>query len=848
MPKTNRPPFRLPKYIKPKSYHLELVPDLVAQTYTGNVAIDINISKKTDTIFLHAKDLNIQNVFLRNGKNLFETKTKENKEDSTLEIKINKNIIGSATILISFTGIIHNDLRGFYISKYDYKGKEETIGATQFEPIDARRAFPCFDEPNMKAVFNLRIKTPKDLHVLANTEVIEKNNMVEEMTEYVFAPTPVMSTYLLAWCIGKFETISSASGSGTMVNINTPLGKINHAKFALEISTKILDYFEDYFGIPYPLKKLDLIALPDFASGAMENWGLITFRETCLLVDKKNSSLTNQSWVALIIAHEIAHQWFGNLVTMDWWDDLWLNEGFANYIEYAAIDSIYPEWKVWEDFTQGDMGDAMKLDALESSHPIEVPILDAHDIDEIFDDITYRKGASVIRMIAEYVGHKNFQRGIRSYMKANQYKNAITKNLWMHLEKSSNKPVSRIMSTWTKQAGFPVISMEESGKKLICHQCRYFRNRNISKKTKDTTMWPIPLNDGNKKELLSSKKTNTIELNKDAITLNYDESNLVHIDYSLNFIERQKESITSGKLTPIQRMGLIRNMRALAENGNATAIELVEYFELFKNEKHHLVLSELWGSMVRVMHVFGKDESVEKMLVKLYANLFENMWQYFSWDSSKRQDKLRSSIILAAAYRLNKENIINEALSKFNSGINNVAPHLRASVYRIVVRHGKEEHKAKLWLHLEKETLHEEKLRIMSSFTAVSKARDLIDVLDYYNGKEVKKQDTPLLIARLLNETNNPEIVWNYIEHHWGEFLENYGKGGHLLTRILGSLSVIRDMGTMKHMKEFFKKYPAPGAKMTLNQVYEKIEASSLYYEQDARKLESYLKEKLATI
>jgi aminopeptidase N len=848
MPNTAKPPFRLPKYIKPTSYYLELSPDLVSQTYTGNVAIDINISKKTDTIFLHAKELTIQNVFVRYGKDLLEPKITENKTNNTIELTINKNISGSATILISFSGIINNDLRGFYISKYEYKNTEERIGATQFEPIDARRAFPCFDEPNMKAVFNLRIKTRLGLQVLANTELIKQNTTEDGLVENIFAPTPIMSTYLLAWCIGKFETLSSNAIRGTKVNINTPLGKKSLANFALDTATKVLDYFEDYFGINYPLKKLDLMALPDFASGAMENWGLITFRETALLVDKKNSSITNQSWVALIVAHEIAHQWFGNLVTMEWWDDLWLNEGFANYIEYAAIDSIYPEWKVWEDFTQSDMGDAMKLDALDTSHPIEVPILDANDIDEIFDDITYRKGASVIRMIAEYVGHKNFQKGIRAYMKSNQYGNAITKNLWMHLEKASNLPVQKIMSTWTKNAGFPVISMEESGKKLICHQCRYYLNRNIAKKTTNTILWPIPLNDGVKKELLSAKKTNTINLNSNAITLNYDESNLVHVDYSLNFIERQKDSIESGKLNPIQRMGLIRNMRALAENGGASAVELIEYFDLFKNEKNQLVISELWGAMTRIMHVFGKDETVEYMLAKNYKILLANMWQYFSWNSTKRQDKLRSSVILSAAYKLNYLPIIEDALNKFNSGIKNIAPHLRSSVYRIVVKYGTEQHKAKLWLALEKETLHEEKLRIMSSFSAVVKARDLIDVLDYYNSKDVRKQDTPILIARLLNETNNPEIVWNYVEHHWGEFMENYGKGGYLLTFILGSLAVIRDIGTMKHMKEFFKKYPAPGTKMTLNQVYEKIEASSLYYEQDARKLESYLKEKTQNI
>lgn len=842
MKKSSNSPFRLPDYIRPSHYHLVINPDLVAQTYSGNVTIDVDISKKTNTIFLHAKDLTIASALIRQGKIGHIPKIKHNKKDNYIELTIEKKISGKAEISLTFNGIIHSDLRGFYISKYDNNGTPELIGTTQFEAIDARRAFPCFDEPDMKAVFSLEVITEKDLTVLGNTEEIKKTILDDKKVKHTFARTPKMSTYLLAWCIGKFETLNTKSGSGIDVRVHTSLGKKDGGKFALGVAAKCLNYFEDFFGIKYPLKKLDLVALPDFAAGAMENWGLINFRETCLLVDKKNTALTNQQFVAVIIAHEIAHQWFGNLVTMAWWDDLWLNEGFANYIEYACVDAIYPEWKIWEDFTHGDMGDAFRLDALESSHPIQVEIEDAHDIDEIFDDITYRKGATVIRMLAEYVGQNNFQKGIRSYMKAYAYKNATTKNLWMHLEKASKKPVSKVMGAWTRQAGFPIITMNESKNGLVCSQCRYYRNRNLSKKNQDKTTWPIPLNDGTKNYLLENKKTNTVKISKDALTLNYSESNLVHIDYSPEFVAKQKDALLAGKMTPIQKMGLIRNIRALAENGSASVIEVIEFINLFRNETHYLVLSEMWGTMMRIMHIFGKDEAIYKLLEDLYKEMLTNMWKYVDYNSTKRSEMMRSSVVLSAGYKLGYEPIVTEALNKFQDPDTVIPPHMRSSVYRTVVKYGDEKTKAKLWIILEKEKLQEEKLRIMSSFSAVVKARDLIDVLGYYNSDKVRKQDTPLLMARLLNETNNPEIVWNYVEHHWGELLENYGKGGHLLTRILGGLSAIRDDGTMKHMKAFFKKYPAPGARMTLNQVYEKIEGTILYYKSDARKLETYLR------
>ncbi len=845
MAKNSNSPFRLPEYIRPKSYHLFIEPDLEAQTFSGNVTININIGKKSDVVYLHAKDLVIGEVFIRQNKLVLIPQIKYINKDDTIELSLPKKIQGSFEVSISFTGIIHQDLRGFYLSTHQINGKEERIGATQFEAIDARRAFPCFDEPDMKAIFNLKINTPKNLSVLANTEIVEKKNTTKDRVEYSFAPSPIMSTYLLAWTIGKFESVKGAAKNGTVVSIYSPIGKKNTSGFALDTAIKSLDFFEDYFKIPYPLKKLDLVALPDFASAAMENWGLITFRETCLLVDKKNTPISNMQWTALVIAHEIAHQWFGNLVTMKWWDDLWLNEGFANYIEYACIDKIFPEWKIWEDFTHGDMGDALRLDALKSSHPIEVPIKDAHDIDEIFDDITYRKGASVIRMLAEFMGEDKFRKGISNYLKSYSYKNATTKDLWHYLEKSSNKPISKVMGAWTKQAGFPLLTVTSNlpnrESKIICSQCRYYRNRIIAKKENDKNLWPIPLSDGKKTYLLPQKKTSVIEIYNQAVTLNNEESSLVHIVYPNDFIERQKTALKNSKLTVLQRMGLVRNMRALAENGYYSAVDVIEFLKLFKAESHHLVLAEIWSSMMRIEHVFGKDEKVSAGLKQIYSQILENAWQYFKWKSIERDDKLRDSAILAMAFKLRNEKLINEALEIFHKGKDFTPTHLRAGVYRIVVRYGSKKDRIALNSILEKEKLHEEKMRIMASFAAVESKNELEEVLKFYISKKVKTQDSPLLFARLLGETKYPEEVYKFITKNYGTFLDRYGTGGHLLSRLVGSLAVIRDTNTLKDMRKFFKKYPAPGCSMTLSQVYERVEGSLAWNKDDSKKLLSYL-------
>lgn len=838
---TKNSPFRLPAHIRPTEYHLYLEPELGAQTFAGTVTIQVAIGKKSDTLFLHAKSLTIGQIFLRQDKTGITPKVTYRKKSDTIELQLPKKISGNWEIHISYTGIIHTDMRGFYLSTYTHNGKEERIGTTQFEAIDARRALPCFDEPDMKAAFNLRLAVPKELSALSNTEIVSTAALAGGKIEYVFAQTPVMSTYLLAWTIGRFEKVSASAKNGSLVSVYAPLGKKHLTGFALDTAIRSLDWYEKYFTIPYPLKKMDLVAIPDFAAGAMENWGLITFRETCLLVDKKNTAISNMQWIALVVAHEIAHQWFGNLVTMKWWDDLWLNEGFANYIEYQCIDSIFPEWKVWEDFTHSDMGDALRLDALKSSHPIEVPIKDAHDIDEIFDDITYRKGASVIRMLAEYMGAKDFQKGISAYLKQYAYGNATTKDLWRYLENASGKPVSKVMGAWTRQAGFPIVRVEEKPGALKCRQCRYYRNRTVGMQTEDKTLWPIPLSDGKKTYLTPQKQTFDLTVSKDARTLNSSESTLVHIAYPESFLTRQKEALRMGKLTVLERMGLLRNVRALAENGQYSTEAILEFFELYKNEAHHLVLAELWGAMLRVEHFFGIAPELTSKLRTRYAQILNGIWSLFSWNSKERDDKMRDATILSMALHLGHQDTIHAAIERFRKGKQALPTHLRAGTYRIAVRYGNKSDRQMLHAMLTAEKLHEERVRLMASLAAVEKEADVTEVLNFYVSPAVKPQDTPILIARLLADTPHPELVYRFIVERYGMFLERYGNGGHLLSRILGSLSVIRSQAVLKEMKQFFKKYPAPGCAMTLAQVYERIEGTLAWQKADMKSLRAYL-------
>lgn len=345
--------------------------------------------------------------------------------------------------MIEYDGEINDKMKGLYRSKYlGPEGDERYAAVTQFEATDARRCFPCWDEPAIKATFDITVTVPQDRIALSNMPVESEND--EGNSRIVqFRTTPIMSTYLVAIVVGEFDYVENTSKDGVLVRVYTPVGKKDQGLFALEVATEVLPYYKDYFNIAYPLPKIDLIAIADFSAGAMENWGLVTYRETCLLVDPKNTSANTKQWVALVVGHELAHQWFGNLVTMEWWTHLWLNEGYATFVEYLCVNRLFPEYDIWTQFvvetyirflfrilSKYNFEDdfqfiffkfrALELDCLKNSHPIEVPVGHPSEIDEIFDDISYSKGASVIRMLHRYIGDDDFRKGMNIYLTRHQ--------------------------------------------------------------------------------------------------------------------------------------------------------------------------------------------------------------------------------------------------------------------------------------------------------------------------------------------------------------------------------------------------------------------------------------------
>src|SRR5580700_2934653 len=452
-------PFRLPRTIEPEIYHIELEPDIATATFSGTVRIDAVVHETADEIVLNAAELAISDVEVLTSDGitvLCSVSFNDELEQVTFRPA---DLIppGPCTISCRFSGTLNDKLRGFYRSTYTGPdGETHTMATTQFESVDARRAFPCFDEPDRKAVFEITLIVEPDLDAISNSPIVDIDQ-VGDNQRIRFAPTMKMSTYLVAFVVGRLEMTETVDVDGVPLRVVCTPGKLPLAEFALEVGAFALRFFTEYFNIPYPGDKVDLVAIPDFAAGAMENLGCITFRDTALLVDQDEAARSELERVADVIAHELAHMWFGDLVTMGWWEGIWLNEAFATFMEVLCVDAFRPAWERWVSFGL-EREAALAVDGLHSTRPIEYPVGSPDEANGMFDVLTYQKGGSVLRMLEQYLGAEVFRDGVRRYLTEHSYGNTVTADLWDALEAVSGQPVRAVMDSWILQGGHPVVS------------------------------------------------------------------------------------------------------------------------------------------------------------------------------------------------------------------------------------------------------------------------------------------------------------------------------------------------------------------------------------------------------
>ncbi|MCJ7632771.1 M1 family metallopeptidase, partial [Candidatus Bathyarchaeota archaeon] len=611
--------------VQPHHYDLTLTPDFHNFIFTARVSIDLEIAEATSVIVCNAANLNISTVTVQVEQNaLVPVKSlKVDEASETLSIELGRALTpGHVRIQLEYSGTLNDELRGFYRIQYTgIDGKQRYMAATQFEATDARRAFPCWDEPTVKATFQVTLVIPSDLTAISNMPVEKETRVGPHSKAVRFTKTPRMSTYLLAFVIGDMSYVEAPAHDGTQMRVWATRGKETQGQLALECATKLLGFLSEYFNIAFPLPKLDHVALPEFASGAMENWGIITYRETALLYDPQNSAAPTHQRIVEIVAHEMAHMWFGNLVTMAWWDDLWLNESFASWMGDKVVDKLYPEWNMWTQFVAHDTNSGLSLDGLENSHPVHVQVKNPGEIREIFDAISYSKGASVLRMLEAFLGQDTFRQGLHKYLKDHQYGNATTGELWRALEEVSGQPVAEIMSLWIDQSGHPLLRVQSShihGKtRLTVEQHKFSYSYITGRKIKDASIWHVPvqvLRRGSATQVskLITTRHASIELEstmtKDWIKLNAGQCGFYRVNYSLDDWAHLQQAVRNHELPTIDRLGLANDGYALQLSGILPATEYLSLVQTYKGEDDAIVWSEL-SSSINDMASLLRDES-----------------------------------------------------------------------------------------------------------------------------------------------------------------------------------------------------------------------------------------------
>ncbi|KAK6630961.1 hypothetical protein RUM44_003133 [Polyplax serrata] len=852
---------RLPRNVVPTHYDLFLKPDLEKFVFEGTVAVNLEIKEPTNTIVLNCLELQVKDVVIQcKGEPMLEPSSVAlSNELETLTLAFPKVLQpGRADLKMSFAGEITDKMKGLYRSKYiSPSGEERFAAVTQFEATDARRCFPCWDEPAIKATFDITLAVPHSRVALSNMPVVHESQE-NDLRTLKFDTTPIMSTYLVAVVVGEYDFIEDISKDGVLVRVYTPVGKKEQGRFALEVATKVLPYYKEYFNIAYPLPKIDLIAIADFSAGAMENWGLVTYRETCLLVDPENTSAIRKQWIAIVVGHELAHQWFGNLVTMEWWTHLWLNEGYASFVEFLCVEHLFPEYDIWTQFVTDTYCKALELDCLDNSHPIEVPVGHPSEIDEIFDDISYNKGASVIRMLHKYIGDEDFRKGMNIYLKRHQYKNTYTEDLWAALEEASNKPVAAVMSTWTKQMGFPVVRVKvdqgPDSTLLTLSQERFCVNKSC--KNPDV-LWMVPITvstaQSGGSEVISivlQTKSTVVSLNvpKDSwIKINPGTIGYYRTQYPPELLERFLPAIRDKSLPPLDRLGLLDDLFALVQAGETPTVEVLKVMEAFSNEDNYTVWSSINNCLAKLSLLLSHTDLKEDL--KRYMRvLMTPIYKKLGWEPKENEshlDTLLRSLIIGSLASCGEESVVEESKVRFASHLSKkclISADLRGPVYRAVMSCGNEKTYDDFLTLYREADLHEEKNRICRNLGAIKDEAILKKVLTFAISEEVRSQDSVFVITSVAALSSvGRDLAWNFFKDNWEELLKRY-EGGFLLARLVKfTTENFASEEKALEVEQFFGKHKFPGTERTVQQSLETIRLNEAWLKRDENSIRAFL-------
>lgn len=833
-----------------------------------NRRCSLHVLEETTSISLNTLEVNIHTTRISSDGKLISSSPSlsYNKDTQTTMISFDSTIPAGSkcTLTHTFSGTLNDHMAGFYRSSYKNKdGSTGYMATTQMEPTDARRAFPCFDEPSLKARFTITLIADKHMTCLSNMDVKSETEVDSKITgsrrkAVTFNETPLMSTYLLAFIVGELKMIETNSFRVPIRVFATPDRDIEHGRFSLELAARTLAFYEEKFDSKFPLPKMDMAAIPDFSAGAMENWGLITYRVVDLLFDEKTSGASTKQRVAEVVQHELAHQWFGNLVTMDFWDGLWLNEGFATWMSWYSCNSFYPEWKVWQGYVTDTLQSALGLDGLRSSHPIEVPVKRADEINQIFDAISYSKGSCVLRMISKYLGEETFMEGIRRYLKRHAYGNTQTSDLWAALSEASGKEVEKVMDIWTKNVGYPVISVTEDEKanSINIKQNRFLRTADV-KPEEDKTLYPVFLGlrtrDGVDEELVLNGREYSFKVKDlDFFKVNADHTGVYRTSYTPERLLKLGEAAKAGQLSVEDRAGMIADAGALAASGYQKTSGILSLLKGFSTEPEFVVWDEVTTRVASVRNAWiFEDEDVKSALKSFQRDLVSDKAHQLGWHFVKDEDHIQQqfkSLLFGAAGLAGDEKVVNAAFDMFNRFKNGdrgaIHPNLRSCVYAIVLQTGGEEEYNVVLNEYRNAATSDERNTALRS---IGRARDpklISRTLEMPLSEEVKGQDIYLPLGGLRTHKEGIGALWNWMKEHWEEIEKKLPPGLSMLGSVVQvCTSSFTTEEQMREIQDFFANRSTKGFDQGLAQSLDSIRAKSRWVRSSREEVRAWLKE-----
>jgi aminopeptidase N len=821
---------RLPHEAVPENYKLSFAPNLEKATFTGDETISVRVLKPTSQITLNAVDIDFQDVSISSDGTTQKATVTPQKENEMVVLAVEKPLsVGPAAIHITYTGILNNEMRGLYIGKDDQGRK---YAATQFESTDARRAFPCFDEPAYKATFDITAIAPEGDVAISNSKIVSDTPGPGNGHTVKFAPTPKMSSYLAALIVGNFEYIEGKA-DGIPIRVWSTPGKKQMGKFALETAEHVLAYYDNYFNVKYPYGKLDLVGIPDFSAGAMENTACITFREVLLQIDEKHGSVDLKKEIASVIAHEMAHQWFGDLVTMEWWNDVWLNEGFATWMSSKPIEQWKPEWQ----FNLDDVTDAdrtMETDSLASTRPIEQPANTPAQILELFDSIAYGKAAAVLRMVEAYVGEQTFRAGVNAYIQTHEYGNATAEDFWNAQTENSKKPVDRIMPTFVNQAGVPIIDLKAqcSGPSTTVSmgQRRYYSDRKDFEAPNDE-LWEIPFcmksSEGEQKCELLSKRQATAALTACSTWVlgNAEAKGYYRVGYQAEAIQALAKA--AEKLSPAEQIELQSNVWASVRVGQEPVGDFLAVAEGLQNQRNRAVMQDLIERLNYIGRYLVTDADRDSYRTWL-RSYFTPIMNSVGWEprpgESDEQKALRARLLTALGYDAGDPKALQEARKIADQGLANpasVSRDLALSAVRLAAINGDQAFYDKLMAAVKNAKSPEQYYMYLFALPEFSDPKLLEQTLNYAISPAVRSQDALTVIARAMRNPAGEKLTWDFVRSHWNDVQKTGGPFAS--AEIVGAARSFCSASMRDEMTTFYDAHKIEAAERTYHQAIERI-------------------------